>query len=362
MSRANSFLATFERRALRAAVLLGIIAAVLAVLEPHWVPIVYRLAVFTCLAPSLGSLILALIHRSTGGQWTQGVAPFLGAGIALLPWVWIFLFPLLFLPGHLAHIPGAAGDVWAYDGRFFFLLRFLVTAGIFFMLRYWLRDGVGPVKEPGRSARAWVGPTGLIVIFYTLTFVADDWLESLEPGWHSTAFPLVWMTSQSVVGLAFALLLGLGCGLMPSREGAAGRPLGIDWGNLLLATVMFWAYVAFCQFLIIWAGNLPEETSWFIRREAGGWKWVIPFVAVLGFAVPFIALLSRRLKRGAGGLARVAGIVLAAQWAYLLWVIVPADGLPTVAGAGLTLALVGAIGSLFAGLFVRTARLSGVAS
>ena len=347
MSRGDTFLAGFERRALRSCALLAIPAAALALLEPRWVPIAYRLAVFTCLAPSLGALILALIHRTTGGQWTEGLAPFLAAAITLLPWVWLLLFPLLALRWPLA--PAEGGGWLAYDGRFLTLLRFLGAAGIFFMPRHWLRDGLGSVSEPSMDSRTWVGPAGLVITFLTLTLVADDWLESLEPGWHSTAFPLVWMTSQVVFALSLALLLGLACGLKPSRSGGAGRPLGLDWGDLLLATVMFWAYVAFCQFLIIWAGNLPEETSWFIRREQGGWKWVVPAIAVLGFAVPFLALLSRRLKRRTGGLALVAGLILVAQWAFLMWVILPAGGLPSMSAIGLAAALVGAIASLVCG-------------
>jgi len=363
MSRSEAFLSAFERRSLRAAAALGILSAVLAVFEPRWLPIVYRLAVFTCLAPSLGSLILGLIHRTTGGQWSEGLEPFLKAGISLLPWVWLSLLPLMALSGPLAHGLSKAGGDWLdYDGRLFVLIRFLAAAALFFMLRHWMRDGVGQAKDPAGNARTWVGPAGLVVTFFTLTIVADDWLESLEPGWHSTAFPLTWMASQVVAALALALVLGLGCGLRPSRDGASGKPLGIDWGNLLLATLMFWVYVAFCQFLIIWAGNLPEETSWFLRREEAGWKWVVPAVAVFGIAVPFFSLLSRRLKRKEGALARVAGLVLVSQWAYLLWVIVPAAGVPSLPAMGLALAAVGAIGALFAGLFARTARLAEVVS
>ena len=48
-----------------------------------------------------------------------------------------------------------------------------------------------------------------------------------------------------------------------------------DLGNLLLAFVMFWAYVSFMQYLIIWSGNLPEENVWYLHRSQGGWQIVV---------------------------------------------------------------------------------------
>jgi hypothetical protein len=200
---------------------------------------------------------------------------------------------------------------------------------------------------------------GLILVFFMLTFLGDDWLESLEAGWHSTAFPVTWIASQVVSGLALALLCGLRCGAMPARDGASGRTLGIDWGNLMLATVMFWTYVTFCQFLIIWAGNLPEEISWYLRREAGGWRYVAPAVAFFGFALPFLLLLMRRLKRSVPGLSLVAGLLLASQWVYLLWVIAPAQGVPTLPALLLLIAVAGAGASVFMNRFARLVRLEG---
>jgi hypothetical protein len=204
-----------------------------------------------------------------------------------------------------------------------------------------------------------VGPVGLILIFFMLTFIGDDWLESLEAGWHSTAFPVIWIASQVVSGLALALFCGLRCGAMPDRDGVAGRVLGIDWGNLMLATMMFWMYVAFCQFLIIWAGNLPQETSWYLRRETGAWSFAAPAVAFFGFAVPFLLLLMRRVKRSVPGLSLVAGLLLASQWVYLLWVIAPSQGVPTFAALLLLMTSAGAAAAVFMNRFVRIVRLEG---
>jgi hypothetical protein len=96
-----------------------------------------------------------------------------------------------------------------------------------------------------------------------------------------------------------------------------------DLGNLLLAFVMLWAYLAFSQYLIIWAGNLPEEIPWYQRRGSNGWQWVAAFLALFHFAVPFLLLLGRANKRKKAVLAWIAGVILAVRWVDIYWLIAP---------------------------------------
>ena len=70
-----------------------------------------------------------------------------------------------------------------------------------------------------------------------------------------------------------------------------------DLGKFLLTLVMVWAYFSFSQFLIIWAGNLPDEIPWYLVRLRGGWQYVALLLVVGHFALPFALLLSRDLKR-----------------------------------------------------------------
>jgi hypothetical protein len=86
---------------------------------------------------------------------------------------------------------------------------------------------------------------------------------------------------------------------------------------------MLWAYFAFSQFLIIWSGNLPEEISWYLPRTRGGWGAIALTVVILHFALPFLFLLSRSLKRDAGKLVIVAALILVMRLIDLLWMIVP---------------------------------------
>jgi hypothetical protein len=95
-------------------------------------------------------------------------------------------------------------------------------------------------------------------------------------------------------------------------------------GNLLLAFVMLWTYMAFSQFLLIWSGNLPDEISWYLARSDGGWVWVAVALAIFNFAFPFALLLSRDIKRNPARLRKVALLVVAMGFVNQFWLIAPA--------------------------------------
>jgi hypothetical protein len=321
------------------AVLAGLAAIGLAWTDRGNFSVAYQFAVFAGLAPPVGCLIFVLIHRMTGGQWEVGLRPFLLAGVSILPWIWLFALPIPFLPLSLGRHPSLPYPTNGYESLPMLTMRSLIYAAIFFALSRAVAGDSGRDDMPAQYQRPWVGPVCLIVLVFTLTLLADDWIESLDPGWHSTGFALVWIVGQAVAGLSLALLCGLASGKQPVSEVTAGRPLGIDWGNLLLASLLSWCYVGFAQFLIIWAGNLPAETSWFRRRTEGPWFMVFPLLAVFGFLLPFLLLLSRRLKASAGGLAFVAVMLLLSQGLYTAWLILPSAGILPSTGWLLVLAL-----------------------
>jgi hypothetical protein len=97
-----------------------------------------------------------------------------------------------------------------------------------------------------------------------------------------------------------------------------------DLGKMLLAFVMIYAYFAFSQFLIIWAGNIPEETPWYLKRITGGWQYLAIALPAFHFFLPFFILLSRKLKQNARRLIIVAVLLLFMRLADLYWFIMPA--------------------------------------
>jgi hypothetical protein len=98
----------------------------------------------------------------------------------------------------------------------------------------------------------------------------------------------------------------------------------LDLGNMLLAFVLFWAYMSFSQYLIIWSANTPEEVSWYLRRQEGGWFWVAMFLVLFQFLFPFIVLLGRTNKQKLDRLVRVAALVFAVSAVNVFWLVEPA--------------------------------------
>jgi hypothetical protein len=96
-----------------------------------------------------------------------------------------------------------------------------------------------------------------------------------------------------------------------------------DLGNLLLALVMFWAYVNFSQFLLVWAGNLAEEIPWYLHRLRGGWQWVALALVIFQFALPFLLLLARAIKCRGRTLALIAAAILFMHWVDMMWLVAP---------------------------------------
>jgi hypothetical protein len=376
-----------ERVALIVAIGCAVVAAILAWFAPHSVVPAWRLAAFVCLQPALGSLIFVLIHRLTGGQWAHGLAPFLLAGTRLLPWVWVLTLPLLWFPvaGHPRE-PAAAptetsppkvdsvsssSDVGpalehAFASgssrrlgeplRWYFSRPLIATRAAVCAIAFFLLALGAPLAMRATTTLRWFGPLGLIGLVFLLHLLATDWIVMLDPGWYSTGFPLVWIAAQAIAGIALAIAAAVAFGAEPSERGDAGHVRGLDWGNLMLASIMVWAYVAFVQLLIIWSGNLPPETAWYRHRAFGAWRWLSVAIAVIEFGGPFFLLLSRGVKRRRRGLGLVTLLLLLGQSGYTTWLIAPAFPDASSAAPWLLLAATIAAFALFINRYLAGAR------
>jgi hypothetical protein len=185
------------------------------------------------------------------------------------------------------------------------------------------------------------------------TFASVDWIMSLEPDWFSTAFGMLFMVGQVLT--AFSLVI-TAASLLAGRESIAAVAVPTklnDLGNLMLAFVMLWAYLGFSQFLIIWAGNLPEEIVWYKHRLAGGWALVAVFLIVFHFAVPFLLLLVRDVKRRARRLGRLAAAMLVIRLVDIVWMVEPSGRTGNAAAHWMDVALPLAIGGFWVALFLR---------
>jgi hypothetical protein len=296
----------------------------------------YLVAYVFWLGVSLGSLAIALLHHLTGGGWGVVIRRPLEAAYGTLP-----LMVVLFLPvvlGIDALYPWARPEVVAHDallqGKASYLNVefFQIRAVVYFVLWILLglvtnriTSGVDPAEEPRRQRwLALISGPGLILWCLSVTFAAIDWVMSLEPHWFSSMYGVLYMGGFAVSGMALALFTVCKlAGCPPWDESLTPQRLN-DLGNLQLAFTVFWTYISFMQYLIIWTGNLPEESIWYARRTTGGWDFIAVLLICLHFALPFLFLLSRENKRDPARLMKVALLLLAMRLVDLFWLVQPA--------------------------------------
>ena len=105
-----------------------------------------------------------------------------------------------------------------------------------------------------------------------------------------------------------------------------------ELGRLLLGFSCFWMYIWFCQYMLIWYTNIPEESSYYASRVNGLWAPVLYSNIVINWAIPFVVLLPRASKESAGVLIRVSLLVLVGRWLDVYLMVLPAatDGNPQI--------------------------------
>jgi hypothetical protein len=316
-----------DRRQMRAMLpgALAIIGAVLAIATaaiawPHprlWLG-AWLAAQTIWLGLPLAGLGLALTHALTGGRWEHALGGEIDAAIVAMPLALVLFLPLLFDLGVLypwATPTGADLANHAYLNGPFFTLRGLVIFAVWLVLAATaLRLRARGDAEPLSRA---AGP-GLILLFLSGSLIAIDWTMSLEPDWNSTIYGLLVLADQFVFGLAF---------LIAARLLAAPAPECLpDLAKLLLGAVIFWAYLAFMQFLIVWESDLSKELPWYQLRARGAWGAVAGLIVFGYFLIPFAALILRRVQRSGPAMLAVALLLLVMHAAYDWWLVLPAVG------------------------------------
>lgn len=305
----------------------------------------YLTAYLYWLGMALGCVGVAMLHGLTGGAWGLAIRRVIEAGYQTLPLMALLFAPLWLNVGRIYEWanPGAMrhNELLARKAGYLNVDGFHTRAIVYFVVWIaitWLLNLSSPNDEPpgdtprGRRLQS-TSAMGFIAYGLTITLAAVDWVMSLEPEWYSTMYGVLYMGGQAVSGLSFALVTVVALGHFEPWSRTMTAQRRNDLGNLLLTFVMFWAYVAFMQYLVIWSGNLPEENVWYLRRSQGGWEYLIIGLMGLHFAVPFLFLLSRNLKRQTQGIFGIAALLLVMRYADLYWLVVPGfqcDGTGTV--------------------------------
>jgi hypothetical protein len=213
------------------------------------------------------------------------------------------------------------GMFWALVGAS--LLLWIVFGRLITQTSY-RQDREGGVALTGR--RRVLSAIFIVIFAISLSVVSFYFLMSLEPHWFSTMMAVLVFTDVMQAGTAFvAVVAGL---LIASGtlRGFLNEHHLHSLGKMMFAWTGFWAYIYFCQFMLIWYANLPEETVYFLRRSANGWLTYMLVLPVLKFAVPFLVLLPREAKRTPGRLVPMAMLILFAQFWELYLMVAPALG------------------------------------
>jgi hypothetical protein len=294
----------------------------------------YLVAYVWVLGLAVGSFGLMSIHHLSRGGWGLMIRRILEAATRTIPLLALAFAPIplgmkTLYPWAGSHAPAhGSGFRAAYLTPNGFVVRAALCFAIWSVLSLALsklslkQDKTGELRLAKRMQS--LSAAAVILHVLAMTSCAIDWLMSLTPHWSSTIYGFYLIVGQIVAALAFVIVVSV---FLAGRAPLAGRfrtEHFHDYGKLLLAFIMIWAYFSVSQFLIIWSGNLPEETSWYMSRMSGGWKWFSLGLVLLHFVLPFVLLLSRSLKRDGARLARVAGMMMLVRWLDLHWLVAPA--------------------------------------
>ena len=299
---------------------------------------------FSC-GLAAGGLGILILQYLTGGAWGVVIRRVVEACSRTL----YYVIPILFIPiaigvPHLyewSHLHGKDAVI-DYRGWYLTWGGFVARAIVYFVLwgvmQYLLnkwsanQDQSADYEESARwlgRATAFCGPT-MVIFVLVVSFATIDWTMTLDPHWFSTIWGFLYVAGWALSCFSFAVVILAFLSDKAPMNRILGKRHFHDIGKLMLALVMVWAYFNFSQFLIIWSGNLPEETVWFLSRMKNGWGWIGLILILFHFAVPYLILLSRDIKRDARWLALVAIFILVMRIIDVFYHIAPS---PSTTGA-----------------------------
>lgn len=329
------------------ALIAGIVGLILCIIgvvvDPGRAFAAYLFAYVTILTTVLGALILVMMSHVTAARWFTVLRKLTLSVTASLPALAVLVLPVLLGVQRLypwAHASSLPPDMrklalhrQAWLNIPFFLVRAIIYVAVFAVCGEVLRRWAARENHVSRGAdvvmvlrqQRRLSAIGLVVLGLTLTMVAFDWLMPLDTEWYSTVYGVYVFAGGFVAALGVIALLAY----IVARSGGALDGSVSDehfgaLGKLMLTFVIFWAYIAFSQFLIIWIGDIPADSSWYFVRGSGSWGTLGMIVVIGQFAIPFVLLLSRTLKRQPRSLAAIGAWLVVMHVLDVYWLVLPA--------------------------------------
>ncbi len=288
---------------------------------------------FSCLA--VGGLFWLAINNIAKAGWSVTIRRYAEAMTAFAPA--ILVGGLVLLAGMKVLFPWARPEVIAenavvaaktgYLNVGGFVIRLVIFAVGCFVFRYVIvgnslkQDANGSESYTHKNVPVSVG----FIFFYAIMFslFCVDMLMSLLPTWYSTIFGIygfAGMIQATMALMAIIIVVMKRSGLV---KGYVTEEHQHDVVKYLKGFSVFWAYIAFSQFMLQWYANIPEETEYYILRAQGGWLPISLALLIFRFVVPFLALLPRGNKRNDTNVIAVAVLVLVMQYVDIFWMVYP---------------------------------------
>jgi hypothetical protein len=301
----------------------------------------YLVGMLLWLGTSLGCLFFVMTHNLSGGEWGKVLRRPLEAGIACIPFMAVLFIPLFFnLSANFEWAdPTAVAADRVLQHKKAFLNPTVVTGLTVFFLVAWsliatILYGQGrrqrEAGETGKGTRLGyrVSAGGMVFHFFSVTFFLIIWVMSRDSHWYSSIIGFVNMASQGLMAMSLCTFVLCWRFARSDDKMPVERMTLNDVGTIILANTIFWTYTAIAQLIIIYSGNTAHEQTWYIARGFGrnmsnGWQYVAVALLLLGFVVPFLALLNRPLKQRMRLLMLVCVLVFAIRIVDVIWWVVP---------------------------------------
>lgn len=322
-----------------AAVVSGLVLIAGFLIDPRSTVAAYLVAWITWGAIPIGALGLFMTSYLVRRRWTEALHPVFVASAGVLPIVALAFIPVLLLMRDLYPAIANASLLPPFKARWFvswfFVLRTVVYFAVWIGLAQWLRRAWRNHEAMVRAASV-----GAIVWTLTVSFAGIDWMEQLEPDFHSSIYGLLYLSFVLTAATAFVI----GAGLLSMRWIGPSR----GYSGLLLSVLLLWCYLHAMQYIVIWSGNIPNEVTWYLVRSENGWQFVLAALSFGQFVFPFCAMLSARVRSDPHWLLALCGTTLAMRWLEsAILILPPLQGL-AVAMTGVMLIAAG----LFLGLML----------
>jgi hypothetical protein len=295
----------------------------------------YLTAFFYFASLAIGGLFFAALQSVVSAGWSASIRRIAEAMTGFIPLILVGGVILIFGLKHLypwADTERVATDLvlqkkQAYLNTPFFLIRILGFSLLMLVFNFKIVGSSVKQDESGDIALTqgripW--SIAFILVFalgYSLFSV--DLLMALTPYWYSTIWGVYCFAGLIQSFFAFMILLTYWVKNSGAVKGYVTEEHIHDLAKFLKGFTVFWAYIAFSQFVLIWYANIPEETEFFLLRSHSGWLTISLSLLVFKFIVPFLALLPRWAKRTEGHLKVVCVLILVMQYVDIYWMVYP---------------------------------------